>query len=84
MESDFEKKVARDTIKESKSMANILLTKTAENGAYHYRLIQIGNKYVVNTLQSSHSVPLEADYATILGEFSDEQKARAFFEIVGR
>ena len=63
-------------------MVKTLLTKISENGEYHYSLVQFSNKYVIYRAKKNQSIQTqrEADFEEMMSEFSDETKARDFFE----
>jgi len=56
-----------------------ILKKVSNDGKRHYRLVKFDNKYAI--FKSTHqNGSTEAEFAKKLGEFSDEQKARKFFD----
>jgi len=56
-------------------MIKTLFTKTSTNGKYYYSLVKFADKYVI----FKNQVSAKATFAEKL-EFSDETKARNFFE----
>lgn len=55
-----------------------ILKKVSRDGKRHYRLIRFDDKYVVFKTTHLNGVT-EAEFSETLREFSDEEKAKKFF-----
>lgn len=53
--------------------------KVTEDGKYHYRLVKFSDKYVIFRNQSNQSLK-EAEFGETMSEFTDEKKAKNFFD----
>lgn len=62
-------------------MTKMILQKNTENERYCYRLIQFSDKYVIFRTVNNNigQVPTEADFGEKIAEFSEEKKAKDFF-----